>query len=406
MSVALRAIYRLQLGPEFGFEAARQALPYLRRLGLSHLYLSPIFASRPGSTHGYDVTNHSQLNPELGGDEGFRALAVACKANGMGLVLDIVPNHMAVMTADNGWWLDVLTNGPASQFAGYFDIDWAPLRASMRNRLLVPVLGEPLGDVIDQHGIRLQFDPREGTFSACYGALQFPLDPHQYPLLMDAFMNTAESSPLDGDVQKKYADVRDAFAALPPARAAAHEVLALRDRGQKMAQQQLSRLCALHPAFAQRLESGLQHINQLPDETSAEMLTRLLAAQPFRLAFWRVSGEEINYRRFFDVNDLAALRVEDPKVFDATHKLLGELWKLGCIDGLRVDHADGLYDPAQYFHRLRDLFGTDPGAHKPWIVAEKILGTDEKLPADWEVDGTTGYEFAALVTAWLMQSEG
>jgi (1->4)-alpha-D-glucan 1-alpha-D-glucosylmutase len=406
VSITLRAIYRIQLGPEHGFHAVRETLPYLHRLGISHLYLSPVFASRPGSTHGYDVTNHSLLNPELGGDEGFRALAAACKAQGMGLVLDIVPNHMAVMTADTAWWMDVLKNGPASQFAEFFDIDWAPARASMRNRLLVPVLGDPLGDVIDQHGIRLGFDRRQGSFCVSYGSLHFPLDPQTYALVFDAISQAiGEASMGSEEARQEYSSVRDAFAALPPARAAAPGILALRDRDQQVGQRRLARLCERNPGLADRIESALRQINQLPDERSADTLAALLAAQPYRLAFWRVSGEEINYRRFFDVNDLAALRMEDPRVFDATHTLLRELWQSGSIDGLRVDHADGLYDPAQYFHRLRELLNHDTDAGSPWIVAEKILGPSEQLPADWEVDGTTGYEFAALVTAWLMQDE-
>ena len=407
MSTAPRAIYRVQLTAEHGFHAAREALPYLHRLGISHLYLSPVSASRRGSPHGYDVTNHSLLNPELGGAEGFRALVASCKALDMGLVLDIVPNHMAVMTADNAWWLDVLKNGPASQFAEFFDIDWTPARASMRNRLLVPVLGDPLGDVIDQHGISLRFDRSQGSFSVCYGALHFPLDPQTYALVVDAIARVAEAGGIGSEeAQQEYSSIRDAFAALPPARAAAPEVLALRARDERVNQRRLARLCERNPTVAGHIESALRQINELADERSADMLAALLAAQPYRLAFWRVSGEEINYRRFFDVNDLAALRMEDPRVFDATHGLLRELWQSGSIDGLRVDHADGLYDPAQYFHRLRELLNSEANARSPWIVAEKILGPAEQLPTDWEVDGTTGYEFAALVTAWLMHPDG
>lgn len=405
MSNAPRAIYRVQLTPRNGFHSVREAVPYLRRLGISHLYLSPVFTSRRGSTHGYDVVDHSALNPELGGEAGFRQLAAACIEQGMGLVLDIVPNHMAVMTADNAWWMDVLKNGAASQYADYFDIDWSPARATMRNRLLVPVLGEPLGEVIDQSGLQVQFDARQGVFSCRYADMHFPLDPRSYAQLLDAVTRvTAARAPLGEEVAQEYASVRDAFAALPPAHAAAPDVLALRDRDQQVNRRRLARLCERHPELVGRISAALTQINALADEASAETLAKLFASQPYRLAFWRVSGEEINYRRFFDVNDLAALRVEDRKVFDATHARLAALWRDGLIDGVRVDHADGLYDPAQYFHRLRELLHGDRG--RPWIVAEKILGPGERLPADWEVDGTTGYEFAALVSAWLMHSDG
>ena len=407
MSTAPRAIYRIQLTPQNGFDSVREAVPYLRKLGISHLYLSPVFTSRHGSTHGYDVVDHSTLDPELGGEAGFRALAAACSAQGMGLVLDIVPNHMAVMTTANAWWMDVLENGAASQYADYFDIDWAPARASMRNRLLVPVLGEPLGDVIDQRGLRVEFDAGQGVFCTHYAGMQFPLDPQSYAQLLDAVQRvTADAPPLDEQVLQEYASVRDAFAALPPARAASPEVLALRDRDQQVNRRRLARLCERHPELVGRIQGALRQINELPDEASADMLAKLFASQPYRLAFWKVSGEEINYRRFFDVNDLAALRVEDRKVFDAIHARLGALWREALFDGVRVDHADGLYDPAQYFHRLRALLSDDSGTRTPWIVAEKILGTGERLPTGWEVDGTTGYEFAALVTGWLMHADG
>ena len=381
-------------------------MPYLQRLGISHLYLSPVFSSRPGSSHGYDVTDHSRIDDELGGRAGFDALADACRSHGMGLVLDIVPNHMAVMTPGNAWWLDVLQNGPASRFADYFDIDWAPARASMRDRLLVPVLGEPLGDVIDQGGITLTFDRAQGAFHARYGSLQFPLDPQTYPRIFDAMARAGDVlSPAADAVRHEFSSLIDAFAALPPARAAAPGILAIRERDQQIHSRTLARLCQSHPAVADQIDGALQRISRQPDERGADLLAELLSAQPFRLAFWRVSGDEINYRRFFDVNDLAVLRMEKQEVFDATHSLVRELWQSERIDGLRVDHADGLYDPAQYFHRLRELLRTD-GDRRPWIVAEKILGTGEKLPADWEVDGTTGYEFAASVTAWLMHSAG
>ncbi|HTQ35920.1 MAG TPA: malto-oligosyltrehalose synthase [Steroidobacteraceae bacterium] len=391
----------MQLTPEHGFAAARAAVPYLARLGISHLYLSPIARSRRGSAHGYDVTDPTVIDPELGGEAGFMELAAACRAHALGLVLDIVPNHMAVMSADNAWWMDVLENGPASRFAECFDIDWAPARASMHNRLLVPALADPLGDVLDRGGIGLTFDAARGRFAARHESLQFPLDPRSYPRVFKAIAQLRALPPEQG-ARAQLARLLEVFAALPPAQPCPPEVQLLRHRELLALQRELARLCAAHPALAGFIHQGLEDLQRLAAQRRTELLAGLLAVQPWRLAYWRVSGEEINYRRFFDINELAAVRVEERRVFDATHVLVGRLWQAGSIDGVRVDHADGLYDPAQYFRRLRHLLGPEDGARTPWIVAEKILGRGETLPEGWEVDGTTGYEFAALVSGWLM----
>lgn len=399
----LRAIYRLQVTPQHGFDAARAAVPYLQRLGISHLYLSPIFRSRPGSQHGYDVVDHSTIDPQLGGEAGFDALVAACQAHGLGMVLDIVPNHMAVMTSDNAWWLDVLENGAASRFADHFDIDWSPARASMRNRLLVPALASPLGEVIEQRGIRLKFDAQRGTFAACHGLQEFPLDPRSYPRVF-RIITQHRGQPPGQAVRSQLVRLLDAFAALPPAQPCPSEIQLLRAREVGLLQDSLAELAGANPDLQQFIDEALRVLVESPG-TQVEQLHELLAAQPWRLAYWRVSGEEINYRRFFDVNDLAALRMEERRVFDATHALVSRLWQSGSIDGVRVDHADGLYDPAQYFHRLRHLLAPR-AAQAPWIVVEKILGKAEALPEGWQVDGTTGYEFAALVTGWLMHERG
>jgi len=403
----MRATYRVQLTPACGFSALCEVVPYLHELGISHLYLSPVFQSRPGSTHGYDITDHGQINPELGGEAGLQALVQVCRAHSMGLLLDIVPNHMAVMTAANGWWLDVLEHGPASRFADYFDIDWTPARASMRNRLLVPALGSPLGEVIGQRGISVAFDAGRGALLLQYESLQFPLDPATYPQVFAAIAQHAAGVPAPaGAVLAQLTSVLRAFAALPPAVPCADATRLLRATDAQAHQQTLALLCAAQPALATYIHGALRHLQQLPQPQYAAVLAGLLAAQPYRLAFWRVSGEEINYRRFFDVNELAALRMERREVFDATHALLGRLWQRGCIDGVRVDHADGLYRPAQYFRRLRELLVAGPAGRTALVVAEKILANDEALPADWQVDGTTGYAFAALVTGWLMHGTG
>jgi (1->4)-alpha-D-glucan 1-alpha-D-glucosylmutase len=398
----LRATYRVQLTPAFGFDALRGTVPYLRRLGISHLYLSPVFRSRPGSNHGYDVTDPARLNPELGDRAGFDALAGACRMHDLGLVLDIVPNHMAV-GADNAWWFDVLENGPASRFAAWFDIDWAPVRTSMRNRLLVPVLAAPLGEVIDGGGIRIVFRPETGVLLVRHAEADFPLEPRTYPLVLRATGSAPDAAAIaHAAAREELASLLDAFAALPPPLAAPPEVLHTRDRDREVNQRRLARLCASEPAVRAYIDSALQRINA----PAPELLAELLQAQPYRLAFWRVSGEEVNYRRFFDVNDFAALRMEEPEVFAATHVLVRELWQAGAIDGVRVDHADGLYDPAAYFRRLRELLAAEPPRQQAWVVAEKILEPGEKLPGDWYVDGTTGYEFGALVTGWLVHAPG
>ena len=401
----LQATYRIQLHSQFGFGDLQETLPYLHRLGITHLYLSPIFQSRPGSPHGYDIIDHSRIDPELGDRAGFESLVEACDALGMGVLLDIVPNHMAVLGVKNALWSDVLENGPASRFACYFDIDWTPARQAMHNRLLVPILGAPLGEVIERGEIRLVFRPDAGTFHVNYFDHWLPVEPRSYPTILRVGERQAgHDVHLAEDAAQELSSLLDAFASLPPPVAAAAEVLQVRDRDRQVNQRRLARLCAREPTVMALIETALQRIN--PPSPDPDLLADLLQAQPYRLAFWRVSGEEINYRRFFDVNELAAVRMEEPRVFNATHGLLRELWQARLIDGVRVDHADGLYDPAEYFRRLRDVLTPEIDQQRPCILVEKILGAGEKLRTDWSVDGTTGYEFGALVTGWLSHGEG
>jgi hypothetical protein len=310
---------------------------------------------------------------QLGGRAALDELIAACRQRQMGVVLDIVPNHMAVLGVQNAWWFDVLENGPASRHAACFDIDWQPVRETMRNRLLVPVLAAPLGEVIDQGQIRVAFRATAGTFVVTYLDHVFPVEPGGY-----AHIFSATGWPLDAGAitetaaREEFSSLLDAFAALPAPLPAGDDVLAVRERDRQVNQRRLARLCARQPQVQQFIEAALQLLNAAPAR-----LAGLLQVQPYRLAFWRVSGEEINYRRFFDVNDLAALRMEDAGVFAATHVLVRELWQAGAIDGVRVDHADGLYDPAGYFRRLRTML--DRGRPRPWIVAEKILGPGERV---------------------------
>lgn len=400
-----RATYRLQLSAQFGFAHLHSILPYLARLGISHLYLSPIFKARPGSSHGYDVVDHGQLNAELGDGKELEELALAARNLGMGIVLDIVPNHMAVMTDSNVWWADVLENGRSSRFAAFFDIDWRPARESMRNRLLVPVLGGTFGDTIERGEIRVHFDPAAGAFALRYQEHSFPLDPRHYPLIFAAAGHElAQWSSEDSDRQD-FDSLMDAFAALPETRDIDAESVERRYRDKEVNKRRLVRLCERRSDLLALFGRVLAVVNGDSGESSSrDALAALLERQPYRLAFWRVSGEEINYRRFFDVNELAALRMEDPSVFQATHSLLLALVQSNVVEGIRVDHADGLHDPKRYFQRLAeevDLLGGAPC----WTVAEKVLAVDEQLPADWPIDGTTGYEFGALVSAWLMRAD-
>ncbi len=401
----IRATYRIQLTSEFRFAELACVLPYLARLGISHLYLSPIFRSRAGSTHGYDVTRHSEINPELGGEEGFRTLARQAHAFGLGIVLDIVPNHMAVMTDDNAWWMDVLEHGAASRHADYFDIDWLPARASMRHRLLVPVLGAPLGEEIGRDAVRLHFDAAAGEFALCYGSLRFPVDPRSCASILATVIDMHGPAALNPCAAAELAALQSEFQALPAAIPCSCALAEQRLADARALKHRLKVACQATAALAPHIAASITRAFSGTDAEGADRLAALLARQPYRLAFWRVSGEEINYRRFFDVNDLAALRVEDERVFAAVHGLVQRLWREGVIDGLRVDHADGLHAPAEYFARLRSLLrnGSDNAS---WVVAEKILGDGERLPSAWDVDGTTGYEFASQVTAWLMHGGG
>ena len=400
-----RATYRVQLHRDFTFADAARIAPYLARLGVSHLYCSPILRARPGSTHGYDIVDHREINPELGGQAGFDSLADTLQAHGLGLVVDVVPNHMGVMGADNAWWLDVLENGPAAEHAAFFDIDWHPLDASMANRVLLPVLGEHYGLVLERGDLRLEFDAGAGALSVSYFEHRFPVDPREYPRVLAL----AASEPLPDQPAAELASVAAAFGHLPARDDTRPDALAERRRDKSIHQRRLAALVAASPEAAAAIERAVQLVNGTPAEReSFARLHELLEAQAYRLAFWRVASDEINYRRFFDINDLAALRMEHEGVFEATHALMLDLAAAGRIDGLRIDHPDGLYDPAQYFDRLQQGYAHRVGvplapvngsrpARPVWVVAEKIVAGHERLPESWRVHGTTGYRFAAVV---------
>ncbi len=404
-----RATYRLQFHKDFGFDAAVQMLPYLKQLGISHVYCSPIHRARAGSTHGYDVVAHDEINPELGGPQAFGRFCGALQKLGMGQLLDMVPNHMGVLGGDNAWWNDVLENGPASLFAQHFDIDWQPLNPQLRGKVLLPVLGNHYGDVLTAGEMAVLFQPSLGSFALRYCEHQFPLAPQTYPTLLQGALGQID----DPDLVASLGSIAAAFSHLPALGAAQGDTRHERARDKELLKARLSRLVSRNDAVAIAIEAAVAEINV---ETSRDRLHLLIEAQAFRLACWRVAADEINYRRFFDINDLAALRMEREDVFEATQGMALDLAARGVIDGLRIDHPDGLYDPAQYFARLQQgyarrigmvLPAADDHGHPPrplYVVAEKIAAAHEEIPQEWAIHGTTGYRFANIAGGVLVDT--
>jgi (1->4)-alpha-D-glucan 1-alpha-D-glucosylmutase len=395
-----RATYRVQLNAGFTLKDLTAVVPYLAALGISHVYCSPYFRARAGSAHGYDVVDHNSFNPEIGGREDFDRFVATLRAHGMGHILDIVPNHVGVMGSDNAWWMDVLENGQASIYADYFDIDWNPANAALADKVLVPVLADPYGIVLERGELRLEFERALGSFAIHYHEHRMPLDPRTYPRVLDAVLAVERNAQLE--------ELRRLFGALPDRRGPTPEQIAERNRDKETYKRALAALAVEDAGVSAALEQALAALAGDPaDPASFDPLHELLEAQAFRLAYWRVASDDINYRRFFDVNDLAALRVENEAVFEATHRLVLELIGAGALDGLRIDHADGLYDPLGYFRRLTDRIAqltAAAGAGRPvYMVAEKITASFERLPADWPLHGETGYHFANVVNRLLVE---
>ena len=409
-----RATYRVQLHQGFGFADAMALVPYWAALGISHLYCSPILGARPGSQHGYDVVDHGRLNPELGTRADFDRLVEALHAHGMGLVVDIVPNHMGVLGGDNAWWLDVLENGASSAYANHFDIDWQSTDPALTGKVLLPILGDQYGIVLERGELRLSFEPARGYFTLSYHEHHLPLDPATYGQLLRRVLQAATALPQG--TRAELQAVVDALDRLPPHHSTD---LFARERRQRDKTRLKARLadCLLdQPALLQGVDRVVAQFNgQIGDRASFDALSTLINAQPYRLAHWRVAGDEINYRRFFDINELAALRMERAEVFEATHQLVLELAANGAIDGLRLDHPDGLADPAGYFSRLQRRYAEVAGLPVPaagdehsapelalYVVAEKIVAPHEQVPRDWALHGTTGYRFANVVNGLLV----
>jgi (1->4)-alpha-D-glucan 1-alpha-D-glucosylmutase len=398
-----RATYRVQLNRDFTFRQATEIVPYLAKLGISHLYTSPILKARPGSMHGYDVVDHTMVNPELGTFEDFERLVDTLHRHEMGLLVDIVPNHLGIMGCDNEWWLDLLENGPAAQSAVCFDVDWHPARASLRNRVLVPILGAPFGTALESGEIKMEFDAARGGFRVRYFDHCFPIDPREYPKIFEGAFDDGDLPPDDPD-RADLESLLTAFGNLPPRDDVSAEARAVRYRDKEAHKRRLVRLIERSPEIARRIDAALARINGIVgDARSFDALERLLDAQAFRLAYWRVATDEINYRRFFDVNDLAALRMNEPPVFEQTHACIFRLIDSGHIDGLRIDHSDGLFDPQQYFEQVQAHFG-EPADKPLYVITEKILAFHEQLPEAWRVHGTTGYDFLALSNGWLVDA--
>ena len=384
----LSATARLQFHRGFTLDDAVALVPYYSKLGISHLYASPLLTARAGSTHGYDIVDHNRINPELGGEEALHRLVDALRQHAMGLVLDIVPNHMGVGGNDNAWWLDVLEWGRASPYAEYFDIDWDPPDATLRGRLLAPFLGTSYGECLEAGDLVLRFDESDGRLFVGYHDHRFPINPRDYASIL-----LTTGGPLE-----------------TPARAFAELGGGGRDAIRQEAEAARQEL--LQPTYRAAIQECLRAYSAKAPE-GRERLHRLLDRQNYRLAWWRAATDEINWRRFFDVNGLAGVRVEVPEVFEATHRTVFRLYTEGLIDGVRIDHVDGLANPRDYCRKLRRRLEA-AAQHRPeglrdvppviWI--EKILAPHERLASDWLTDGTTGYDFMNDVSAVLHDPAG
>lgn len=435
----VRATYRMQFNHEFTFAHATALVPYLHDLGISHLYASPIFAAAPGSMHGYDVVDFARINPEIGTREELEELVAALHQHEMGLVLDFVPNHMGIEKGANTWWQDVLQNGRMSRYAEYFDIDWQPLKFELHGKVLLPFLGDHYGAVLERGELKLAYDA--GCFAVHYWDTPFPVNPSTYPLILQQVHDDLgvkfDPEDIDG---LELESIITAFERLETGTDAepTTDAIEARFREQTVTMRRLAELVDRNAGIRSALETVVSRINGTPGTpASFDDLDRLLTQQPYRLSFWRVASEEINYRRFFAINTLAAIRQESREVFAATHELLLDLLVTGAVDGVRFDHPDGLWDPERYFHDfqvayvraaarkelgiedeaawqkvvpelngiIRDALQdrAENGREWPvWTVAEKILEHGEDLPRTWKINGTVGYEFMQAATGVLV----
>ncbi len=420
--------YRIQFHSGFCLQQARELVDYLHDLGVSHLYASPLLEARAGSAHGYDIINHDRLNPEIGTEEDLRTLVTELNARGMSIILDIVPNHMGVSTA-TPWWRDVLQHGRASGYSEFFDIDWDPLKPELHNKLLLPVLGDQYGEELERG--KLQIREKEGELVVQYYDHDFPLDPQTLPLIFEALGPLPEWESTDD--LARFRGLLERLRSLPQHSSADPTQAQERSRIWNQLRPEWQKLLQTSGPVRQLVQRALDHINGHAGEPqSFDLLHLLLELQVYRLAHWRVSGEEINYRRFFDINDLVGLRMENPRVFAATHHMLRRMLAERIITGVRIDHCDGMLNPRQYLIRLQMLYaaarvnGPEPVSplaengismeiqqvfsqhdwmyrrHPLYAVVEKILEPGEELPDEWPVDGTSGYDFTNQVNGLLI----
>jgi (1->4)-alpha-D-glucan 1-alpha-D-glucosylmutase len=422
--------YRLQFNRRFTFSAATKVIPYLDELGISDIYASPYFKARKGTIVGYDVVDPTRLNPEIGTEAAFKRLIRALQKRKMGQILDIVPNHLYVGSEDNAWWLDVLENGPSSPYALFFDINWDPVKRELKNKVLVPVLGEPYGTVLERQELELIFE--KGAFFLRCCDRKLPILPETYGDILTHRTEKLETLlPIDDPSLTELLNIITALGCLPSYTERAQSKRAERGREKETIKKRLYQLYKEGRTIRDFIDENLRTFNGTKNEPhSFDLLNDLLGKQVWRLSYWRVAAEEINYRRFFDISSLAAVRMEDPVVFQKVHELTLKLIGAGQVTGLRVDHPDGLYDPSEYFQRLQrecffrvqlghtqkrqarqpntpveanpeieilkqyaELVASDPQFKPFYVVGEKILSKDEKLPEDWPVFSTVGYDF-------------
>ena len=419
------ATYRVQMHGGFTFNQARDIVGYLHDLGISDLYCSPFFQAAPGSTHGYDIVDHNHLNVEIGTEAEFDAMVAELQAHGMGLLADFVPNHMGIGQTTNGWWMDVLENGPSSLTARCFDINWHPLKAELENKVLLPILGEQYGRVLENGELTVSFEG--GTFYLHYYDTKLPINPRTYNQILQFTLDALKAkrepgvdvvAPIGVTVRSEgdqyiseLQSIMTQLEKMPPRTTTDQNLIAERAREKEVAKVRLETLCADHPEVAGAIDTALGRFKgDARDKHSFDALDRLIEAQAYRLSYWRVAAEEINYRRFFDINQLAAIRVELPEVFEATHQLLWRLLEKGAVTGVRIDHPDGLFDPRGYFTALQQNYARLRGVELPedgkglYLLAEKILSGNEELREDWPIHGTTGYDFTTHVTQLLVDA--
>jgi (1->4)-alpha-D-glucan 1-alpha-D-glucosylmutase len=404
---AISSTYRLQLHKDFGFRDASRLVSYLSELGISHLYVSPVLSSRLGSTHGYDATDPTRLNPELGTEADFYALHEELRRCGMGLILDIVPNHMSA-SSENVWWMDTLENGPESAYASYFDVDWNPVSRNLEGKVLLPVLGKRFGEVLESGELKLVF--REGRFLIQYFESLFPLAPLTYRKVLKHHIDQLERQ-LGSASQgyQEYAGIVAGLSALPESVGASPDVAGSKRLQFAGLTERLRHLVAGDAAIRHFLDKSLRAFDgKIGEPASFLLMERLLADQHYLLAYWQNVNEQINYRRFFTINDLVGMRIQDPLVFEATHALIRRLVEQGVATGLRIDHIDGLRDPWFYLSRLNESVAQRKGAGSGGVpvFVEKILAPSENLPKDWPVAGTTGYDFMNALDYFFIDPRG